>query len=495
MKRIIYVLLLISCNLALAQAPIENLEGVDEEIQNILDDYKAVGLSIAIVKNDSIIYSKGFGFRDYDKKLPVTEKTLFGIGSNTKSFTSALIGILDKEGKIEIDKKPSEYIPHLEFSTDELNDLVTVKDLLSHRSGLGGLDGSYILFPATNRLDLMDRLPYLKQNAEPKDSWAYSNFGYIILGVIAEQVSKESWDNLIEEKLFKPLNMNSSNTSIEEMKQHSNFSYPYGIYKDKIERLLFQIPVNDKPGAAINSSANDMAKWMKMWLNYGEYNGKIILSEDFAKNAMSTKAIINGNPPTEPEQTDYLFGYGYGWHTGIYNGHFKVYHAGGVSGFGSIVTLFPAEKLGIVVMANQQNSALPYNVANMISMRMLGLNQNEPYKYEMERYDIAKPKDINPINERFKPTHSLNSYCGEYTNKGYGTIKVVQEENDLYVIFPAFKFALEHKKYDSFESKLVSEIPQQMNPEFDFKFNQNFNGEIKELVMDIQGGVVFEKRK
>lgn len=493
MKQIICILILISSNFTFSQTPIKNLKGVDDEIQNILEDYKAVGLSVAIVKNDSILYSKGFGYRNYEKKLPVTENTLFGIGSNTKSFTSALIGILEKEGKLEIDKKPSEYIPHLEFSTDELNHLVTVQDLLTHRSGLGGLDGSYILFPAESRLKLMNRLPHLKQNAAPKDSWVYSNFGYIILGTIAEQVANESWDDLIEEKLFKPLNMITSNTSIEEMKQQSDYSYPYGIYKDKIERLLFQVPVNDKPGAAINSSAKDMANWMKMWLNYGEYNGKQILPEDYVRNAMSTKAIINGNPPTKPGQANFLFGYGYGWNTGIYNGHFKVFHAGGVSGFGSIVTLFPAERLGIVVMSNQQNSALPYNIANMLSMRMLGLDYNKPYKYELERYDIAKPQKINSINDKYKPTRNLDSYCGEYINKGYGTIKVVKENKNLYVVFPAFKFALEHQKYDSFESKLVNEIPQQMNPEFDFKFNQDFNGEIEELVMDIQGGVIFEK--
>lgn len=496
MKKIIYLLTLMSFNFSFAQNAQENLKGIDIEIEKIITDYKAVGISVAIVKDDKIIYSKGYGFRDLENKLVVTPNTIFGIGSNTKSFTSALIGILEKEGKLAIDDKPSKYIPHLEFSTDKMNNTVTIEDLLDHRSGLGSLDGSFILFPAKNRLDLMDRLPYLKQNAEPKNSWRYSNFGYIILGAITEQISQKSWDDLIKEELLKPLKMDNSNTSIGEMVKQKDFSYPYGMYKGKAEKLLFQIPNNDKPGAAINSTANDMANWLRLWLNYGNFEGKDILTKDFAKNAMSEKAIIDGNPPTKPDQNNFLFGYGYGWNTQIFKGHYRVAHEGGVSGFSSKMVLFPAEKFGIVVLTNQQNTDLPSTISSMISIRMLGLDENKPYKYEKEIYDIYKPTPVKSINEQFKPTHSLDDYCGQYTNKGYGTIKITKENNQLYIAFPAFKFFFEHQKFDSFTTKPTNELPQQMNPEFDFKFNLDYNnGEIKELVMDIQGGVVFKKDK
>ncbi|RZK52975.1 MAG: DUF3471 domain-containing protein [Pedobacter sp.] len=131
----------------------------------------------------------------------------------------------------------------------------------------------------------------------------------------------------------------------------------------------------------------------------------------------------------------------------------------------------------------------------MISIRMLGLDENKPYKYEKETYDIYKPKPIKPINEQFKPTHNLDDYCGEYTNKGYGTIKITKENNQLYITFPAFKFALEHQKFDNFTTRPTNELPQQMNPEFDFNFNLNEKGEIKELVMYTQEGVIFKKGK
>lgn len=204
-----------------------NLKGLDQEINNIIADYKGVGLSVAIVKDDKVIYSQGFGFRDLEKKLPVTVNTVFPIGSITKSFTSILIGSLQDENKLSVDSKPALYIPNLQFYNDRMNAMMTVGDLLSHKSGIGRADGSYILFPENKRIDLMKRLPYLKPGGEVKDSWIYSNLGYIILGTIAEQVSGETWENLIKNRVFKPLQMDHSSTTIEEIVKSDDYSLPY----------------------------------------------------------------------------------------------------------------------------------------------------------------------------------------------------------------------------------------------------------------------------
>ncbi|AZB33578.1 serine hydrolase [Chryseobacterium bernardetii] len=497
MKKVIYLLNLLAFSLIFSQETKENLKGLDEEINKILNDYKAVGISVVIVKNDKIIHSKGYGYRDYENKLPVTPNTLFGIGSNTKPFTSALIGMASDEKKISIQEKPSKYIPYLTFATDRMNNLVTVEDLLEHRSGLGSVDGTYIFFPAAKRIDLMQRLPFIKENAEPKNSWKYSNFGYLMLGAIAEQVNSKSWDDLIREKIFIPLKMDNSNTSIDEMVKQKDFSYPYGLYKQHIEKLLFQKPDNDKPGAAINSSAIDMGNWIRLWLNYGQFENKPVLSKEFVSNAMSTKTMIDGTPPAKPDQKNFLFGHGYGWFTQIFKGHYKVWHSGGVSGFTSDVFLFPADKFGLAVLTNQHNSDLSNTIANMISIRMLGLDQHKPYPYEKEQYDIVKP-DKNTrtaINEKKKPTHDLDFYCGEYSNKGYGTFNISREGNNLYITFPTFKFILVHQQYDLFSSKLAEEVPQQMNPDFDFNFTLDDKGNVDGVVMGMQGGTTFKKLK
>lgn len=497
MKKIMYLFSILCCSLLLSQEIKENLKGLDEEINKILNDYKGVGVSVAIVKSDKIIYTKGYGYRDYENKLPVTPHTVFCIGSNTKAFTSALIGMLGDEKKLSLQDKPSKYIPGLTFSTDRMNSLITIEDLLEHRSGLGSIDGTYIFFPAIKRIDLMERLPFLKENGEPRNSWKYSNFGYLMLGSIAEQLNNKSWDNLITEKILNPLKMNNSNTSVDEMIKQEDFSYPYGLYHNTIEKVLFQKPDNDKPGAAINSSATDMGNWIRLWLNNGSFENKVILSKEYANNAISAKTIIDGTPPVKPDQKNFLFAHGYGWFTQIFKGHYKVWHAGGVSGFNSSVFLFPAEKFGIVVLSNQHNSDLSGTIANMISIRMLGLDYNKPYPYEKELYDIIKPdRNVSTsVNDKKKPTHELDSYYGEYSNKGYGTFIISRIGNDLYITFPTFKFILVHKQYDLFSSKLTEDVPQQMNPDFDFNFNLDDKGNVSGVMMDIQGGTSFKKVK
>ncbi|WP_185290869.1 serine hydrolase [Chryseobacterium lactis] len=497
MKKILYLLSLLLYSFTSSQESKVNLKGIDDEINKIMADYQAVGISVAIIKNDKIVYSKGYGYRDLEAKQPVTTNTVFSIGSNTKSFTSALIGMLETEKKLSVQDKPSNYIPYLTFSTDRMNNLITIEDLLEHRSGLGSIDGTYIFFPEAKRIQLMQRLPFIKENGEPKNSWKYSNFGYLMLGTIAEQVTGKSWDSLIREKIFAPLKMNTSTTSIDEMVKQQDFSYPYGVYQKHIEKLLFQKPDNDKPGAAVNSSATEMANWIRLWLNYGKFESQILVSKDYMKNAMSAKVMIDGAPPTSPDEKSYLFGHGYGWLTQIFKGHYKVWHAGGVSGFNSNVFLFPADQFGVVVLSNQHNSDISNTIANMISIRMLGLDHNKPYSYEKGLSDIVKPDEniSTALNEKKKPTHDLDAYCGEYSNKGYGTFTVSKEGNNLYAKFPTFKFILAHQQYDLFSSKLTEEVPQQMNPDFDFNFTLDDKGNVNGVVMDMQGGTVFKKIK
>lgn len=225
---LIFFLLLIT-NLTYGQENENRLNRIDYEIETLLKSYKAVGLSVAIVKNDKVIYSKGFGYRNLEEKLPVTANTVFPIGSATKAFTASLLGILDSQRQISLKEKPSFYIPKLQFYNDKMDDLIKIEDLLSHKSGLGGLDGSLILFPENDNLKTIERLKYLKPNGEINDSWIYSNMGYTIAGTIIEQVTNESWDKNLKTHIFSPLNMENSFTSLKEMQETSNFSFGYGM--------------------------------------------------------------------------------------------------------------------------------------------------------------------------------------------------------------------------------------------------------------------------
>jgi CubicO group peptidase (beta-lactamase class C family) len=467
-----------------AQEIDNRLNGIDQEIETLLNLYKAVGLSVAIVENDNVIYSKGFGYRDLEKKLPTTENTVFPIGSATKAFTASLLGILASNEKISLKEKPSFYIPELRFYNDKMNDLIKIEDLLSHKSGLGSLDGSLILFPENDKLKTIERLKYIKPNGEINDSWIYSNMGYTIAGTIVEQVTNESWDNNLKSKIFSPLNMDHSFTHLKEMEKTNNFSFGYGVSDGKTEKVLYEDYYSYSPAGAIKSTSNDMANWMRVWLNDGKFNEQQILPKEYVNNATSIHNIM---PQDGADASVYLFGDGFGWRVQSFKGHYKINHGGNTSGFSSQVVIYPNDKLGIVVLTNQQNSILPYIIADVITNRMLDLPKTELNQYPVVVKDINKiDKEIKGLNKDKISTHKLSDFCGKYSNKGYGTFKIIQENNSLFVLFPTFKFRLEHIEYDSFVMKQINKIPQVMNPEFALNFSTDNNENISATNIRLQ---------
>ena len=328
---------------------------------------------------------------------------------------------------------------------------------------------------------------YLKPNGAIKDSWIYSNLGYIIAGTVIEKTTNESWEKNIQDKIFNPLNMNSSSTSITEMTKANDYSFGYGLSYKQTQKVLFAELNNDKPGGAINSTTNDMANWMTTWLNNGTFQTKEILSKSYIQEATSIKAIDNGLPPETSDPNVYTFGYGYGWKVNSNRGHYKVHHGGNFSGFSSQLVMYPTDNLGIVVLTNQDNSLLPYIVADIITNRMLKLQRTEWNKYPIKVSEInVVSKEIKEINTNKKPTHSLQDYCGKFSNLGFGTFEIVNENNNLYAVFPDYKFRLEHQYYDIFVLKATKEIPQIMNPEFYLNFSLDNEGNISIVKINLQ---------
>ncbi|MEO8146935.1 MAG: serine hydrolase [Bacteroidia bacterium] len=496
-KSTLIFFLLFTSILSFGQKTDTRLSGLDKEINGLLKAYNAEGLSIAVVEDNKVIYSQGFGFRDVENKLLATSNTIFPIGSITKSFTASLLGKLESEGALSLKDKPSFYLPKLQFYNNQMDNLITIEDLLSHRSGLGNVDGSFVLFPAKERIQLMERLKYLKPNGTVKDSWIYSNLGYVIAGTIAEQITNQTWDKNITDKFFVPLKMDNSSTDINDMIKSNDYSFGYGLNNHISQKVLFAELKNDKPDGAINSTANDMAKWMMVWLNNGQFNNQQILPANYIQEAESYKAIDNGLPPESSDPNVYTFGYGFGWKINSNKGHYKVHHGGNVSGFSSQLALYPTDTLGIIVLTNQHNSILPYIVSDIITNRMLKLPKTEWNKYPVKVSDINMVnKDIKSINPDKKPTHILNDYCGKFSNPGYGTFEIVNENSKLFAVFPNFKFQLEHQYYDIFVLKATKEISQLMNPEFYLNFSLDYEGNVSSVKINLQDEPVeFIKQK
>lgn len=484
-KSILTIALLTLCISLYGQSADKRLDGLEEEIVNWMEKYNAVGLSISIVENDEILFQRGYGYRDLENKKPITENTIFPIASCTKAFTAALAGMLESENKISLTDRPATHIPTLQFNTIEMNTSISISDLLSHKSGLGNVNGTLVLFPENNRLELMKRLKYIKPEGRVKASSIYSNLAYTVAGAIVEEVTQESWENNIQNRIFTPLEMTSSYTSLEQVKKTDNYALGYGLYQGEIKKVNFEEYYDYKPAGGIRSTSKDLAHWMFAWLNQGKYKDVQVLPEDYIKKAIKFHNSREG----DDEPNLFLQGYGLGWRVEARDGEYRVQHGGNTSGFSSLVVLYPFRKFGVTILVNQDDSILPYIIADIVQNRVL--NKVRVNDYPILVTDIYQPGDrIESINREQPPSKSLASFVGEYEHKGYGTIKVVLENDKLYAIYPTYKFYLEHLHYDIFVMKPLKDVSDIFNPEFAVNFKMNDRGEISALTINLQSDPV-----
>ncbi|MEE9363578.1 MAG: serine hydrolase [Cellulophaga sp.] len=472
------------------------LNGLEIEVENLMKAYKTIGVSVAIVENNKLVYSKGFGYRDFENKLPVDPNTLFSIGSITKQFTASLIGIYEAKGELSVFDKPKKHIDYLQFYSDEMNNLITIEDLLTHNSGIGVVDGTHVFFPTNNIKKHLQRLPYLLPNSKIREKFDYSNMGYAILGAIGESITHKSWSNNITQDIFMPLQMSQSCTNLNSLQKNANFSYGYGVGKRKnIIKVLYEDQYESAASGGVNSTASDMAKWMLMLLNKGNYKNSSILPKEFIERSFSEHNIIRTSFSFDKKYNLLNDAYGYGWFTHNYKGLFRVNHEGNVSGFTSSINLYPYKKLGIVVLTNQGSANLLNKaITDIITNRMLNLKRKDWNKYKVnygEATDFNTP--MSGINKNKKPSHSLSEFSGKYTNKGYGTLKVTIINDTLMVTFPAFKMSLAHQYFNVFVNKRISEIHQNI-PQFYFNFLDDNDGKISKLTINMQAKpIVFTK--
>jgi CubicO group peptidase (beta-lactamase class C family) len=475
MKFIYTLLLVLSTQLCFSQQLPKELIGIDDDINFLLKQYNAVGLSVAVVKDNKVIYSQGFGYRDLENKLPVTTNTIFPIASITKSFTGSLLGILESQDEVSLKDKPAFYIPNFQFFNEKMDNLITIEDLLSHKSGIGKQGTTLEFFPDNDKLKTVQRLKYLKPEGEIKNSFLYSNMAYTLAGTIVEQITNKSWEKNIEESIFEPLQMRNSYATRSEMKKSNNYSFGYGLYKGNVEKVEFQEVYALSPGGAINSTVNDMSHWMLTWLNNGIFNDSQVIPKEYIDKATILQNSNGGNY----EKEAFLFGDGFGWRLRSSYGRYRIEHGGNTFGFSSDLIMFPFENLGIIVLTNQDNSILPYLVADNITRRFFNLDPEPNYPVSVK--EIFKPLPYKSFNTEKMPSHPLSSFCGIYEAKGFGKIEIVKEGNRLYAVLPTFKFQLEHVNYNSFFFKPTKDFKYSFIPQFDIQFINDISGNITVL--------------
>lgn len=491
MKKLLFFLAVLGYTASMTAQQDKRLKGVEVELNKILAATKSAGFAVAVVEGDKIIYAQGFGYRDYEKKLPVDANTLFAIGSSTKAFTSAILGQLRKDDKLSLDDSPRKYIPELKFFNNEMNDEITIKDLMCHRTGLSRHDMSWYYFPTASKDSLLLRLAYQEPFTKVRAQWNYNNFMFLAQGVIAERITKKSWEDNIKERFFTPLGMTRSNASIAEMKASSNAAIGYELKKDDtISKMEYYDISGMSPAGSINSSVNDMANWLITWINKGKFKGQEIIPANYIDEAISPQMVIAGGLPSKEFPDVHFSNYGYGWFLKSYKGHYRVGHGGNIDGFSADVTFFPSDNIGIVVLVNQNGSAVPGLVRSTVADFILKLQKTDyakKYKEDAEKEKKAekeaKDKATASNVANTKPSHVLQDYTGSYANGGYGEFTITNENDSLFANFKHKKLYLKHVHYDVFEPFEVTKTGIDLNDtgELRFNFTTNETGDIASL--------------
>ncbi|MDF3029063.1 MAG: beta-lactamase [Fluviicola sp.] len=473
----------------------KRLSGIEKELEKVLADQKVAGYSVAIVYKDKIIFSKGFGYRDLENKKPVTPTTLFAIGSSSKAFTSAMLGQLEKDGKLKLDDLAVTHLPKLAFKYDYMNTGITIRDMMCHRTGLARFDYSWYMFNTSNRDSLIQRVKFMEPNVKLRQKWQYNNFMFLAQGMITEKITGKTWEDNIKERFFVPLKMIHSNTDIFTMQKDADASLPYTLdEKFAIKKIPYYHINGMGPAGSINSCANDMGNWVSTWIMGGKFNGTEIIPPSYVREAESAQMVVSGGLPGSHSDIQFS-NYGLGWFLKSYRGHYLVEHGGNIDGFSASVGFYPSDSIGIVVLTNQNGSAVPSIVRNLVSDKLFALEPipwNADAKKELDeamKSALKTEKKGDTIQvKNTQPSHPLADYAGLYGNPAFSEFTITLKNDTLFTFIAGERTWLKHYHYDVFEFKSVDK-KEDSEDSADDRFLINFgtasNGKIESLSMDM----------
>src|SRR5215813_8955160 len=393
------------------------------------------GVAIGIIQDGKVILAQGYGVRQLGKSAPVTADTIFAVGSMTKSFTAVTAAAMVDENKLDWDKPVRDYLPWFRMYDPVATSLITPRDVLTHRSGLPRHDFIRFSTPLT-RAELVRRLRYLEPNRTFRDVYQYNNLMYVTAGFLAGEVAGKSWEELVKERIYIPLNMARSNTSTTDTRKQDDFASPHIIEDGVVKSTEFYNyqKFGVGPNGAVNSTVNDLLKYLDFHLGTG-------------KPILSTAQMTQLHKPVTVTGTG---GYALGWNVHSHRGHTVWEHGGAITGFTSMMVLLPEEKTGIVVL-NNLGSTLPSVVAWDLADKTLGLESKDYLGDALNRQQNQRRETKAARVPGTKPSLQLAAYTGAYFHPAYGAIHVDQEADGLAAIFGAARISMKHFHYDTFE--------------------------------------------
>lgn len=436
-----------------------SLASLDGYIQKAVTDWGIAGLAIAIVHNDSVVYERGFGLREVGKPDRVDGRTLFAIGSNSKLFTSVLAGMMVDAKKMQWDAPATTYLPSFQLYDPWVTREITLRDLLSHRSGLGRRGDMLWYGSPFDRAEILRRIRYLKPNSSFRSQYGYQNIMVMAAGEATAAAAGRSWDDLVKERIFQPLGMTASNTTVRDLPSATDVATPHLLNNGRLTAIAWRNIDNIGPAGSINSSVDDMTKWLRFLLAGGKVGDRQLIAPATLREISSPQTITPAPEDTLSPSTHF---HAYGLGVGMYDllGVKVMSHTGGIDGMLSQVTWVPERRLGFVILTNTEGHN---NVFAAVGRRILDLylgapprdwsaimlaqtNKQEATQAAAEqRLEAMRPKDS-------KPTLPIDRYAGEYTNEMYGDINVTQAGEKLVLQFgPSLTGDLEPWSKDSYK--------------------------------------------
>ena len=454
-----------------------------------LDRFEIPGAAVAVLRGEEVLLQKGFGVRNLDQKAPVTEQTLFPIGSTTKAFTAAVLGTFVDAGVIGWDQPVREYFPDFRLSDSEATERVTLRDMLSHRTGMARHDLLMLMYAGgqMSRPELVSRLRYLEMNKGLGEEFQYNNLIYTAAGYLTEVLEGITWEQAVSERLLQPLGMTNSNLSLIETEKSPDHSRPHAEKDGRVVEIPFRSIEIAGPAGSINSCIADMTHWLRLNLQIGAATGAIV-------SPASLKEIhspaISLPPEASPWDEIDLQGYALGWLVEEYRGHRHIWHNGGIDGFKSVVAFLPREKLGVVVLANRFPTEGPEAIAYRVFDELLGL-EPVPWGERFRDLEATLASEAETAlgqkgsaRKTKPPSHPVADYAGSYSHPGYGRITFDVVDDELVADWHGLQVTLTHRHYDIWEAREVAhdiEIP--------VLFRMDAMGEIDQVDVELEPAV------
>lgn len=439
--------------------------GFDQWVESIMAEWKIPGLAVAALKDGEVVLSKGYGYRDVERRLPVTPNTLMAIGSNSKSFTAVILGQLVDEGRLKWDAPVRDYLPDFQLYDEVATRLMTPRDLLSHRSGLPRHDRLWIGRSYT-RQQLYDRMRYLEPNVSFRQRYQYQNLMFMTAGILAERLTGQNWEGLVQQRILQPLGMTRTNFSADDMPGSGDYSLPYMEREGRVVAVPMLNIDAVGPAGSINSSVDEMMRYIQMQIDQGSWKGRTIVSKAAALEMQSPQSTNFSGSVDSPNYPELGPGaYGLALSVTGYRGHKLVAHGGGIDGFISSMSWMPDVNAGVMVLTNfSGTNPVPTIVMRQVYDRLLGLEpvdwaartraqQAESERREEERNRTREAERVRGTSS----SHPLSDLAGSYENPAHGTVMIRAEGTGLVLTIDGYVVPLTHFHYNVFEGGISTD--------------------------------------